>query len=82
MLGFLLGPAMLERWAKANGFEIASSEDCWFFKGPYFWSATRGQKVYRISVRDRNGKLRSGYACCGGYLLGTLSDHVDVTWDA
>jgi len=73
--------SLLETWARENGYLILSQENCWFFKGPYFWTSTRGQEVYRVTVRDREGRTRSGYVRCGGALLGMLSDHVDVRWD-
>lgn len=79
MFGF--GERILEGWAAANGYQLLSRENCWFFKGPYFWSATRGQQVFRFTARDSAGLVRGGYAKCGGYWLGTLSDQIDVTWD-
>jgi hypothetical protein len=78
LLGF--GRAMLERWVKAQNLEVTSCECCWFFKGPFFWS-TKGQEVFRFSVRDKDGVVKSGYARCGGYWFGTLSDQVEVRWD-
>ena len=78
---YSLGGSMLETWARDNGLQILSQETCWFFKGPYFWSTTKGQEVYRITVRDREGRTRSGHVRCGGAFLGMLSDHVDVRWD-
>lgn len=90
MAGFVLlsilwgssrGTSMLDQWAQANGLQIVSREECWFFKGPFFWTSTRGQKIYRVSVLDRDGRTRSGYVRCGGYWLGLWSDHVDARWD-
>ena len=78
---FGFGRAMLDRWAQAQKLTLVSVVSCWFFRGPYFF-ATRGQEVYRITVRDSEGALKAGYARCGGYWLGTLTDQVDVTWDA
>ena len=73
--------SLLASWAKGNGFELLSQENCLFFRGPYFWTTTRGQEVYRVSVRDREGRTRSGYVRCGGTFLGMLGDQVDVRWD-
>ena len=71
---------MLDVWASENGYEILSRENRQLFRGPYFF-ATRGQEVYRIVARGRDGIERSGYARCGGFWLGTWSRHVDVRWD-
>ncbi len=73
--------SILETWARENDHLILSQENCWFFKGPFFWTSTRGQEVYRVTIRDREGRSRSGYVRCGGAFLGMLSDHVDVRWD-
>src|SRR5258708_32392107 len=77
---FGFGSAMLQRWVQAQELILLSAESCWFFKGPYFFT-TRGQEVYRITVRDAAGATGTGYARCGGYWLGTLTDQVEVTWD-
>ncbi len=76
----MLGRSMLDRWAESKGLTLTFVEACWLFKGPFFF-ATRGQAVFRITARDKDGLLKSGYACCGGYWVGTLSDQVDVRWD-
>jgi hypothetical protein len=77
----MLGRAMLDRWARAQGLTLTSVESCWFFKGPFFF-ATRGQDVFRITARDAGGIVRTGYARCGGYWFGTWSEQVEVRWDA
>ena len=78
---FGLGAKILENWAAANGLELLSRENCWFFKGPYFLRSTRGQQVFKFQVKDREGRIRTGYARCGGFWFGTLSDAIDVTWE-
>jgi hypothetical protein len=75
------GREMLESWCSRNGMELVSCGHRLLFRGPYFW-ASKGQVVYRIGTRDRSGRLRSGFARCGGYWLGVFTDQVDVRWDA
>ncbi|MBV8879394.1 MAG: hypothetical protein JO332_05500 [Planctomycetaceae bacterium] len=75
------GRSMLRRWTSAQGFEILSHEECWFFRGPFFWTSSKGQKVYKVRLRDREGQLRRGYVRCGGYWLGLWSEAVEVRWD-
>ncbi len=79
--GVSRGTSLLEGWARSHGLQILSQEECWFFKGPFFWTSSKGQKVYRVAVRDREGFERLGYVRCGGYWLGLMSDHVEVRWD-
>lgn len=67
---------MLDEWGKANGFEILSQEERWFFK-----HAAMGRSVFRVTVRDSAGRRRNGYARCGLRWLGLLPDNVVVRWD-
>ena len=41
------------------------------------WHYRRGA----VTVQDREGRVRSGYVRCGGFLFGLLSDRADVRWD-
>jgi hypothetical protein len=76
------GKAMLERWAAAQGLTLINAETCLLDRGPYsLWRSSRHQVVFRVKVREAAGDEKSGYACCGGSWLGTLTDKVDVTWD-
>jgi hypothetical protein len=73
--------AMIDRWARRNDLDLVWREYRWFLKGPFFWISGRSQPVYRIAVRDAAGNLRTGWARCGGWLLGLYADVVDVRWD-
>jgi hypothetical protein len=75
------GLSMLDVWASENGYDILSREACWFFRGPFFWGTSEGQKVYKVTLRDQDGRVRHGYARCGGYWLGLWTDRVEVRWD-
>jgi hypothetical protein len=72
---------LLARWAAANGYQVRQSEPRYLRCGPYFWRRSRSQVVYHVTVTDPRGWPRSGYVRLGGWFLGLLSDHVDVTWD-
>jgi hypothetical protein len=73
--------SLLQRWAEGNGYRLVRQEYRHLFKGPFFWTSSRGQTVYYVTVEDREGKRRSGWVRCGGWLLGLLSDNVEVRWD-
>lgn len=72
--------AILENWAAQNGFKIIDSQFRWFFQGPY-WFHWKGQTVFRVKVQDHTGGERLGWVCCGGFLVGILSDDASVIWD-
>ncbi len=72
---------LLEEWARRHGLRIISSEYRYFFRGPFFWTPSKGQTVYRVTVADDQGHERRGWVRCGGWFLGLLSDKVEVRWD-
>jgi len=72
---------ILENWASEHNYRIVSSEYRNFFRGPFFWTSSKGQTVYYVTVETADGQTKSGWVRCGGWLLGLLSDTADVRWD-
>jgi len=72
---------LIEQWAVDNGFELVDARPRNFLRGPFFLRSTEGQSVYYLTIRDRSGITRSGWARCGGWWLGLISDSVKVRWD-
>jgi hypothetical protein len=73
--------ALLERWAEENEFTIADRRLRHLFRGPFTWTTAEGQTVYRVTVLDRFGRVRSGWVRCGSFTFGMFSDKVRVRWD-
>jgi hypothetical protein len=73
--------SLLRQWAERNGYRLVSSEYRLFVRGPFFWTTSKGQVVYRVTVQDAQGNTRSGWVRCGGWFLGLFSDHVEARWD-
>lgn len=73
--------SLLHQWAERNGYRVVHQEYRNFFRGPFFWTTTRNQTVYYVTVEDAHGHRRKGWVRCGGWFLGLLSDNVDVAWD-
>lgn len=69
--------AILNRWAKMNGYEIISRELRILRVGP-FWLTTRQQEVYYVTIRTPEGQIRRGWVRCGGPLFG---NGAAVRWD-
>ena len=74
--------SLLHGWAAKNEFRIIRQEYRYFFKGPFFWTSTKGQAVYHVVIEDSAGGSRSGWVRCGGWWFGLLSDNVEVRWDS
>jgi hypothetical protein len=73
---------LLERWCRHTGFDLLRRRYCWIPGAPYTQAVLTGQWVYRVSIRNRAGRVRHGTVCVGSRLLGVLADEVDVRWDA
>jgi len=71
---------MLRRWEKDHQCTIIRKQHRFLLRGPY-WAMGNVQVVYRITVIDREGRMRRGWACCGSPFLGPLSDEIDVELD-
>jgi hypothetical protein len=72
---------MLNAWAEENGCTIESRRYCHFWRGPFFFTSSRGQVVYRITLRDKAGDEWTGWARCGGWFWGLMSNQVTVRLD-
>lgn len=72
---------ILDHWAESNGYEILASERRWFFRGPFFWTTSRGQEVYYVTVRTPDGQERRGWVRCGNWFLGILVNQAKVRWE-
>jgi hypothetical protein len=71
---------LLKDWADKNSYRIVRSEYRYVWKGPFFWTSSRGQTVYYVTVEDVQGNQRHGWVRCGSWLFGLLSDNVEVRW--
>ena len=72
----------LDAWAAENGFELLSRERRLMFRGSFTWTSGKGQEVFYVTLRDAAGRTRAAYVRVGGWLLGQLSDTIDVRWDS
>ncbi len=77
---FARSRVLLRRWAADNGFELLEYNYRMIRKGPFWWSQ-RGQVVYRVRIRDRQGRERAGWVRCGSILLGVFGDQVEGRLD-
>ena len=71
---------LLQGWAEEHGYKVLEAQHRLFSKGPYVWSS-RGQAVYRVWVRDREGVERRGWVRCGTWWGGVFADKVESRWD-
>jgi hypothetical protein len=72
---------VLRDWAETNGYVILSSEVRWFRRGPFWWSTSKGQEVYYVTIRTSHGQVRRGWVRCGNWFFGLLLNDAAVRWD-
>jgi hypothetical protein len=78
---FARSSALLKSWAKENGYQILSCKFRLLFRGPFTWTTSEGQTVYRVTVEDRAGRRKSGWVRCGDFCFGLFLNKVRVRWD-
>ncbi|MEO6809086.1 MAG: hypothetical protein ABI353_08225 [Isosphaeraceae bacterium] len=74
-----LAEPIVRRWAESRDYQVVDLEHIFTWESPFYVSG--GQVIYRMTVQDRDGRPRRGWICCGGLVLGLLSDHVEILWD-
>ena len=72
---------LLQQWSDQNGYRLVQQDYCWVFRGPFFWTCSRGQVVYRVVVEDQAGTMHRGWIRCGDWWFGLLSDKTEVRWE-
>jgi hypothetical protein len=70
----------LRRWADGLGLTVLSKRRARIARGPFTWTSTRTDFVYRVTVRDRGGDVREGWVRVPGVAVGTRR-RVEARWD-
>jgi hypothetical protein len=73
--------SLIRGWAGENGATVIAARRRGIRTGPFFWNSSRGQTVYRLTIRDRTGQTRQGWARCGGSSFGLIRSEVLVLLD-
>jgi hypothetical protein len=74
--------ALLQEWAQANQFRILHSRLCIFMPWRLYFTTTRYQIVYQVSVYDESThRVRAAWVRLGTRVWGVMEgDAVDVRW--
>ena len=73
--------SLLRRWALENGVQLLNAQRRGVRNGPFLWSSYSGQTVYRVTIRDREGRTKTAWARCGGSSFGLIRPEVLVVLD-
>jgi len=72
--------ARLRKWADERRFELLEIKPCFLLRGPFQWTSSRHQAVYRLAIRDAHGERFAGWACLGHFHW-LLPNELRVEWD-
>jgi hypothetical protein len=75
------GQSLLPRWAEQNHYHVVQSEVRYWDRGPFLWTTTARQLVYRVTLQDCQGNSRTAWLAFGGWWLGLFSHKVQVRWE-
>jgi hypothetical protein len=70
---------IIDEWAGREGSTVTSKRFL-FGGGKFFWSRSKTQRVYRVTVQTREGFQRTADIKCGSYWNGMLSEKLAVKW--
>jgi len=73
--------SVVRKWAAERGYVVLRFESP-FHTGAFgFWTTSRGQVVYSVTIRDGAGCERKAWVRCGNYIGSVLfSDEIEVRW--
>ena len=73
---------LIDSWAQSCTYTIVSCERRYFRTGPFFFGASKYQRVFYLHVKDRDGRERKGWLKVGSYWTGMMnSEEFEVIWD-
>jgi hypothetical protein len=72
---------ILRSWAEKNHYQIISSGFRLLRRGPFFWTTSKNQVIYYVTVRTPDGMTRSGWLRCGSWWGGVIQNKAEVRWD-
>ena len=72
----------LERWVDDQGYSLVAGKLALFRKGPYTWTSSNAQMVFRITILDKQAQERTGWVRCGSRFKGVaFSDAIEGVLD-
>lgn len=73
--------SIVQKWAAEHGYDVLQVASPFHTGAFSFWTTSRGQVVYSVTIRDGAGCERKAWVRCGSYLGSVLSsDKIEVRW--
>jgi hypothetical protein len=55
------GRSLLSRWAERNHYRLVQSDVRYWDRGPFLWTTSALQLVYRVTLQDSQGNSRTAW---------------------
>jgi hypothetical protein len=72
---------LLMKWAEGNQYTIVDALSRRWADRPGNVPSSMMQIVFRVKIKEPDGREREGWVRMGSYFSGLLSKHIDVIWD-
>ncbi len=73
--------SIVQKWAAEHGYVVLQFESPFHTGAFRWWTISRGQVVYCVTIRDGAGCERKAWVRCGSYSGSVLfSDEIEVRW--
>jgi len=73
--------SIVRKWAAQQEYDVLQFENPFHTGAFSFWTTSRGQVVYSVTIRDGAGCERKAWVRCGSYIGSVLfSDEIEVRW--
>lgn len=72
---------IIQGWAKSNGHRLIESRNVFPFGGPFFWTKSSVQTVFRVLVYEGDGVTRTAWLLCGTRWGRYSPDDITVHWE-
>jgi len=72
----------IRAWAEENNYRLIEVRNMFPFAGPFLWTRSGPQAVFRVSIYEGTGVIRSAWLLCGNWWGRITSNDIRVHWDA
>ena len=72
---------IIDAWANSKELDIEHCERRYLRTGPFFFMSSKYQRIYYMTVCDRQGRKKTVWLKLGGYFTGMLKEEVEAIWE-
>jgi hypothetical protein len=74
-----LAAAVVEQWAKREGYRVVRRVRRLFFRGPFAWTMPSSHIIFRVTLEDQDGLRSVAWIDCGNLYWGDTAPP-EVQW--